>query len=68
MPCLAVPCIALEMAGPGFHTATAMRCDFHCIFISAFGFELMRFVHGLVCVMFGWCVFSVVFYRVLDDA
>ena len=32
VPCLAVPCralhcFALEMADPGFHTATAMRCD-----------------------------------------
>jgi hypothetical protein len=68
VPCRALHCFALEMADPGFHTATAMRCDSHCIFISAFGFGLMRFVHGLVCVMFGWCVFSVVFYRVLDDA
>ena len=56
VPCRALHCFALEMADPGFHTATAMRCDSHCIFISAFGFGLMRFVHGLVCVMFVlWC-------------
>ena len=65
VPCRALHCFALEMADPGFHTATAMRCDSHCIFISAFGFGLMRFVHGLVCVMFGWCVFSVVLFCIV---
>ena len=33
-------------------TATAMRCDSHYFFISAFGHELVCFVHGPVCVMF----------------
>ena len=56
VPCRALLCFALGMADPGLHTATAMRCDSNRIFVPAFGFEFMRLVHGLVCVMFVlWC-------------
>ena len=55
VPCRALLCFALGMADPGLHTV-AMRCDSHHIFVPAFGFEFMRLVHGLVCVMFVlWC-------------
>jgi hypothetical protein len=59
VPCLAVPCIALLWrwrALAFIRQPTAMRCDGHCMLISAFSFELMRVV-VLCTVLFALCLY-----------